>query len=144
LWLFRKGIIPGYSRRFMGSVRWLIRVETLFLVSIFGICMSSITSICYPTELDFYFHCVAGTVVDLMICHPTEFDFYLCSHAGIQVATWSTCPFLNTHSCSVFRYWVIVNSSQGTSRPRHYHVLYDENHFTADALQSLTNNLCYT
>jgi len=57
-----------------------------------------------------------GTVVDQRICHPTEFDFYLCSHAGIQ----------------------------GTSRPTHYHVLYDENHFTADGLQSLTNNLCYT
>ncbi|KAK3149042.1 hypothetical protein QOZ80_3AG0212190 [Eleusine coracana subsp. coracana] len=57
-----------------------------------------------------------GTVVDQKICHPIEFDFYLCSHAGIQ----------------------------GTSRPTHYHVLYDENHFTADALQSLTNNLCYT
>ncbi|KAK8443935.1 hypothetical protein SEVIR_9G051150v4 [Setaria viridis] len=57
-----------------------------------------------------------GTVVDQKICHPTEFDFYLCSHAGIQ----------------------------GTSRPTHYHVLYDENRFTADALQSLTNNLCYT
>ncbi|KAM0928316.1 hypothetical protein ACQ4PT_002411 [Festuca glaucescens] len=59
----------------------------------------------------------AGTVVGIMICHnPTEFGYYLCSHAGIQ----------------------------GTSRPTHYHVLYDENHFTADALQSLTNNLCYT
>ncbi|CAL9759948.1 unnamed protein product [Musa acuminata subsp. burmannicoides] len=57
-----------------------------------------------------------GTVVDSMICHPTEFDFYLCSHAGIQ----------------------------GTSRPAHYHVLWDENNFTADALQTLTNNLCYT
>ncbi|KAK2987672.1 hypothetical protein RJ640_027924 [Escallonia rubra] len=57
-----------------------------------------------------------GTVVDSKICHPTEFDFYLCSHAGIQ----------------------------GTSRPAHYHVLWDENQFTADALQSLTNNLCYT
>ncbi|KAK1296650.1 Protein argonaute MEL1 [Acorus calamus] len=57
-----------------------------------------------------------GTVVDKTICHPTEFDFYLCSHAGIQ----------------------------GTSRPAHYHVLYDENRFTADALQVLTNNLCYT
>ncbi|XP_074566393.1 protein argonaute 1C-like [Curcuma longa] len=57
-----------------------------------------------------------GTVVDSKICHPTEFDFYLCSHAGIK----------------------------GTSRPAHYHVLWDENNFTADQLQSLTNNLCYT
>ncbi|EEE60071.1 hypothetical protein OsJ_12892 [Oryza sativa Japonica Group] len=56
-----------------------------------------------------------GTVKDRQICHPTEFYFYLCSHAGIQ----------------------------GTSRPTHYHVLYDENHFTADELQTLTNNLCY-
>ncbi|KAB2625479.1 protein argonaute 10 [Pyrus ussuriensis x Pyrus communis] len=57
-----------------------------------------------------------GTVVDTKICHPTEHDFYLCSHAGIQ----------------------------GTSRPAHYHVLWDENNFTADGIQSLTNNLCYT
>ncbi|KAG0475514.1 hypothetical protein HPP92_015200 [Vanilla planifolia] len=57
-----------------------------------------------------------GTVVDRTICHPTEFDFYLCSHAGIQ----------------------------GTSRPTHYHVLFDENKFSADGLQTLTNNLCYT
>ncbi|KAF1897375.1 hypothetical protein Lal_00035079 [Lupinus albus] len=57
-----------------------------------------------------------GTVVDTSICHPREHDFYLNSHAGIQ----------------------------GTSRPAHYHVLYDENNFTADELQSLTNNLCYT
>ncbi|TVU07530.1 hypothetical protein EJB05_40888 [Eragrostis curvula] len=33
---------------------------------------------------------------------------------------------------------------KGTSRPAHYHVLWDENNFTADALQTLTNNLCYT
>ncbi|XP_037419045.1 protein argonaute 12-like [Triticum dicoccoides] len=57
-----------------------------------------------------------GTVVDTKICHPTEFDFYLCSHAGIQ----------------------------GTSRPTHYHVLLDKNRFSADALQTLTYNLCYT
>ncbi|XP_071721324.1 protein argonaute 10-like [Rutidosis leptorrhynchoides] len=57
-----------------------------------------------------------GTVVDTKICHPTEFDFYLCSHAGIK----------------------------GTSRPTHYHVLYDENKFSADGLQMLTNSLCYT
>ncbi|XP_057792868.1 protein argonaute MEL1-like [Salvia miltiorrhiza] len=57
-----------------------------------------------------------GTVVDTEICHPTGFDFYLCSHAGIK----------------------------GTSRPTHYHVLYDENEFSADGLQMLTNRLCYT
>ncbi|GER38448.1 argonaute 1 [Striga asiatica] len=34
--------------------------------------------------------------------------------------------------------------TNGTSRPAHYHVLWDENKFSADALQSLTNNLCYT
>ncbi|KAF2321711.1 hypothetical protein GH714_001720 [Hevea brasiliensis] len=56
-----------------------------------------------------------GTVIDTKICLPSEFDFYLNSHAAIQ----------------------------GTSRPTHYHVLYDENHFTADGLQVLTNNLCY-
>ncbi|KVH90724.1 Ribonuclease H-like domain-containing protein [Cynara cardunculus var. scolymus] len=28
------------------------------------------------------------------------------------------------------------------SRATHYHVLYDENKFTADGLESLTNNLC--
>ncbi|TVU08056.1 hypothetical protein EJB05_41441 [Eragrostis curvula] len=32
----------------------------------------------------------------------------------------------------------------GTSRPAHYHVLWDENNFTADEMQTLTNNLCYT
>ncbi|KAI3984632.1 hypothetical protein MKX01_003995 [Papaver californicum] len=32
----------------------------------------------------------------------------------------------------------------GTSRPTHYHVLYDENKFTANGLQVLTNYLCYT
>ncbi|KAH9603059.1 hypothetical protein KSS87_014861, partial [Heliosperma pusillum] len=59
---------------------------------------------------------IPGTVIDTKICHPCEFDFYLCSHAGIQ----------------------------GTSRPTHYHVLLDENKFTADLLQLLTNSLCYT
>ncbi|PON71213.1 Exonuclease/helicase-like [Trema orientale] len=57
-----------------------------------------------------------GTVVDTQICHPTEFDFYLNSHAGIQ----------------------------GTNRPTRYHVLFDENRFSADAMQLVTNSLCYT
>ena len=43
-----------------------------------------------------------------------------------------------------FNFSVAPNMSQGTSRPAHYHVLWDENKFTADGLQSLTNNLCYT
>uniref|UniRef100_A0A8C2TG00 Protein argonaute-2 n=1 Tax=Coturnix japonica TaxID=93934 RepID=A0A8C2TG00_COTJA len=58
----------------------------------------------------------AGTTVDTKITHPSEFDFYLCSHAGIQ----------------------------GTSRPSHYHVLWDDNRFTADELQILTYQLCHT
>ncbi|CAD5174230.1 unnamed protein product [Musa acuminata subsp. malaccensis] len=33
--------------------------------------------------------------------------------------------------------------SHGTSRPAHYHALWDKNKVTADQLQTLTNNLCY-
>ena len=33
---------------------------------------------------------------------------------------------------------------QGTSRPSHYHVLWDDNHFNADELQMLTYQLCHT
>ncbi|GBG79554.1 hypothetical protein CBR_g29701 [Chara braunii] len=57
-----------------------------------------------------------GTVVDRIVCSPDQFDFYLCSHQGIQ----------------------------GTSRAAHYHVLYDDNNFNEDEIQSFTNNLCYT
>ncbi|KAF5364713.1 hypothetical protein D9758_005608 [Tetrapyrgos nigripes] len=57
----------------------------------------------------------AGTVIDQGITHPVEFDFYLQSHAGII----------------------------GTSRSAHYTVLYDENEFNADALQSLCYTLCH-
>ncbi|KRX24853.1 Protein argonaute-2 [Trichinella nelsoni] len=58
----------------------------------------------------------AGTAVDSGITHPQEFDFYLCSHAGIQ----------------------------GTSRPSYYHVLWDDNNFSADEIQQLTYQLCHT
>ncbi|KAK3722082.1 hypothetical protein QZH41_019832 [Actinostola sp. cb2023] len=57
-----------------------------------------------------------GTMVDRGITHPFEFDFYLCSHQGIQ----------------------------GTSRPTHYHVLYDDNNFSANDLHKLTYHLCHT
>lgn len=35
-------------------------------------------------------------------------------------------------------------SAQGTSRPSHYHVLWDDNHFDSDELQCLTYQLCHT
>lgn len=57
-----------------------------------------------------------GTTVDNEITHPTEFDFFLCSHAGIQ----------------------------GTSRPSYYYIIWDDNRFTADELQTLTYQLCHT
>lgn len=82
-----------------------------------------------------------GTVVDRVICHPTEFDFYLCSHAGIQVVHLNL--FWVFHLPSHF-FVNHLHVFQGTSRPTHYHVLHDENKFTADGLQVLTNNLCYT
>jgi len=56
-----------------------------------------------------------GTVVDNTITHPVNFDFYLCSHAGIQ----------------------------GTSKASHYYVIYDENNFSSESLQTLTYNMCY-
>jgi hypothetical protein len=37
---------------------------------------------------------------------------------------------------------VVSACAYGTSRPVHYHVLWDENEFIADGLQTLTNNLC--
>ncbi|KAI5332232.1 hypothetical protein L3X38_022361 [Prunus dulcis] len=57
-----------------------------------------------------------GTVVDTIIVHPFEFDFYLCSHYG----------------------------ALGTSKPTHYHVLWDEHRFTSDQLQKLIYDLCFT
>ncbi|KAL3840550.1 hypothetical protein ACJIZ3_025141 [Penstemon smallii] len=57
-----------------------------------------------------------GTVVDSIITHPREFDFYLCSHWGVK----------------------------GTSRPIHYHILWDDSKFTSDEVQKLVYNLCYT
>ncbi|CAB4437396.1 unnamed protein product [Rhizophagus irregularis] len=60
-------------------------------------------------------NCFPGTVVDVGITHPFEFDFYLLSHPGLL----------------------------GTSRPTHYHVLFDENGFNANSLQTLSYNLCY-
>ncbi|KAF9976844.1 Eukaryotic translation initiation factor 2C [Actinomortierella ambigua] len=68
-----------------------------------------------PQDADKIGNCKAGTVIDTDVVHPSEFDFYLQSHASLQ----------------------------GTSRPTHYHVLYDENNFRADELQDFTYKLCH-
>lgn len=89
----------------------------------------------------------AGTTVDTSITHPFEFDFYLCSHAGIQV----TADGRDAVFCSVLLCVALsglssnsVSPLQGTSRPSHYYVLWDDNRFTADELQILTYQLCHT
>ncbi|XP_018443266.2 protein argonaute 9 [Raphanus sativus] len=56
-----------------------------------------------------------GTIVDSRICSPSNNDFYLCAHAGIL----------------------------GTTRPTHYHVLYDEIGFSTNDLQELVHSLSY-
>ncbi|ESQ42126.1 hypothetical protein EUTSA_v10015501mg [Eutrema salsugineum] len=56
-----------------------------------------------------------GTIIDSKICHPRNNDFYLCAHAGML----------------------------GTTRPTHYHVLYDEIGFSTDDLQELVHSLSY-
>lgn len=57
-----------------------------------------------------------GTMVDTQVSSPVDFDFFLCSHAGIQ----------------------------GTSRPAHYTVIWDDNAFTADDIHKLSYYLCHT
>ncbi|CAA2934468.1 argonaute MEL1-like [Olea europaea subsp. europaea] len=79
-----------------------------------------------------------GTVIDTKICHPNGFDFYLCSHAGTRVLRFM---LFSQFAGIIFVYTCICF---GTSRLTHYHVLFDENKFSADALQLLTNSLCYT
>ncbi|XP_077508736.1 protein argonaute-2-like [Amblyomma americanum] len=57
-----------------------------------------------------------GTTVDSVVTHPLDFDFFLCSHFGIQ----------------------------GTSRPAHYYVVWDDSKFSADDLQKHSFYLCHT
>ncbi|CAN8003154.1 unnamed protein product [Ixodes hexagonus] len=57
-----------------------------------------------------------GTTVDSVVTHPLDFDFFLCSHFGIQ----------------------------GTSKPSHYYIVWDDSNFSADDLQKLSYYLCHT
>ncbi|KAG8882866.1 hypothetical protein FRB98_003417 [Tulasnella sp. 332] len=56
-----------------------------------------------------------GTVVDRGVTAIYDHDFYLQAHGGLQ----------------------------GTTRPTHYYVVHDDNHFTADTLQRLINCTSY-
>ncbi|KAM0753368.1 Piwi-domain-containing protein [Meredithblackwellia eburnea MCA 4105] len=58
----------------------------------------------------------AGTTVDRDITSPFQFDFYIQSHASLL----------------------------GTGRSAHYTVLMDDSKFSADTLQQLVYNICYT
>lgn len=40
-------------------------------------------------------------------------------------------------------YFTYLRLIQGTSKPAHYHVLYDDSNWTSDALQMFTYHLCY-
>ncbi|KAH8031316.1 hypothetical protein HPB51_015472 [Rhipicephalus microplus] len=57
-----------------------------------------------------------GTTIDSVVTHPLDFDFFLCSHFGIQ----------------------------GTSKPSHYYVVWDDSNFSADDLEKLSYYLCHT
>jgi eukaryotic translation initiation factor 2C len=66
-------------------------------------------------EADKNGNCLVGTVADKTITHPTLNDFYLQSQYA----------------------------NQGTARPSHYTILYDDVKLTPDQFQSLSNALCY-
>lgn len=101
--------------------------------------------ICRPLQVGKSGNVPAGTTVDSTITHPSEFDFYLCSHAGIQ-ASLTSCLLIYSYTHPSLPQYVIHSFCflQGTSRPSHYHVLWDDNCFTADELQLLTYQLCHT
>ncbi len=94
-------------------------------------------------------NCLAGTVVDSHITHPTDYDFFV---SKFVVSLLSKCCQIPCRVLVIFLYFVTDLTTvqlqshaglKGTSRPIHYHVLHDENNFTPDALQNLTNSLCY-
>lgn len=66
-------------------------------------------------------NCVPGTVVDSHITSPYYFDFYLQSHT-IEKSGKEKC---------------------GSAKPTHYFVIEDDNSFSAEALQDITNAFCY-
>ena len=70
------------------------------------------------------------------------------SHWNIRLQSlWNCFGAISTTIDTVMLIVILLISaclSQGTSRPSHYHVLWDDNDFTADELQSTTYQLCHT
>ncbi|RNA14832.1 argonaute, partial [Brachionus plicatilis] len=56
-----------------------------------------------------------GTIVDTVIVTPDKFDYFICSHLGIQ----------------------------GTSKPCHYYLLFDQNNFDSNKIIVLSFYLCH-
>ena len=56
-----------------------------------------------------------GTTIDTGVVHPREMDWFTVSHFG----------------------------QLGTSKPTYYHVLWDDNNFTADQLELITYHMCW-
>ncbi|CAD6932562.1 unnamed protein product [Tilletia controversa] len=69
-----------------------------------------------PADTDRTGNLRAGTVVDKGVTNPVAFEFFLQAHAGLI----------------------------GTAKPTRYIVLEDECKFSNDALQTVTNTLCYS
>ena len=74
---------------------------------------------------------LAGTVVDQGINHPTEGDFYLLRYVLRYVGQIITSSYYSHEGI------------QGTSRPCHYQVLWDDSDFSADELEILSYYLCH-
>ncbi|KAI1359066.1 Piwi domain-containing protein [Xylaria arbuscula] len=69
----------------------------------------------FPQQGDKNGNPLPGTLVERDATHPRHFDFYLCSHVAIQ----------------------------GTARPVHYQVIYDDANVKPDELQKLLYEQCY-
>ena len=74
-----------------------------------------------------------GTVVDKGVTDVYNFDFYLQVRSIVLL---SPSVFAHTH-------YQAHNGLQGTVRPTHYIVIYDENNLTADQVQTGVHNTSY-